>query len=726
MNPILSAPCRRFGVIFLLAATFAAPRLLLAQQLAPAGTKAESPPVELEVYTVTDTQKSGFKAERVQVGSFRDMDPVDVPVTINVVTREVLDAQGARSIYDALKNTAGVTRANSNGNTADNIAIRGITVENRGNYRLNGTLPVVNLIDLTLENKERVEVLKGGASLYYGFVPPSGIVNLVTKRATTKPLTALTVTANNYGGVAGQIDISRRFAPNDQFGVRINAAAGEENVGIDQHSGERRFASIALDWKVSDRLLFRFDAETLRKNTAEQANLRYPTAIAGVITPPPLPPQTRNYGAEWQMNNGYMRSYVLRTDVLLSRSWTIVAEAGQAVTNRSRRSSDFRNYNLTTGFGQLVTTFNPSMYYSNENVRVELFGRFLLAKMQHNLSFGYSYNERLAPVYNNGSVTQVQNLYSPVVLAEPVLPTATTTLTDNTIKDTGKYLFDRIIMFNDRVHVIGGVRYADYDSNTIVSVTNNTTKVTTSTPTLYSVKNKVAPMGSIAFKPTPKSSLYCSYTRALEPGATAPFNAANSGFVLPPLESRQYEVGAKADFRGVLCQVSYFNIERPSAFTNAANFLTANGVASYKGAELFLAGEAGKHVSLIASGTVLDATQTNAQNAATYNKIPEGTAKYTSSLFAEWRVPQVKGLALSAGAYYIGRRPLDNNNQGFVGGFTTYAAGVSYAFKVGGNTFTARVTTDNLTNKNAWAGIGGSLLSPLMPRLFKASVGMRF
>ena len=190
MNPIQLAPYRCLGVIFLLASTLVAPRSLSAQQIAPAGTKADSPPVELEVYTVTDTQKSGFKAERVQVGSFRDMDPVDVPVTINVVTREVLDAQGARSIYDALKNTAGVTRANSNGNAADNIAIRGITVENRGNYRLNGTLPVVNLIDLTLENKERVEVLKGGASLYYGFVPPSGIVNLVTKRPTTKPLTA--------------------------------------------------------------------------------------------------------------------------------------------------------------------------------------------------------------------------------------------------------------------------------------------------------------------------------------------------------------------------------------------------------------------------------------------------------------------------------------------------------------------------------------------------------
>ena len=715
---------RRLGAMLLLALTVAAPRSLLAQS-ATAEAKKEAPPVELETFTVTDKQFRGFKAERVQIGSFRDMDLVDVPVTVNVVTREVLDAQGARSIFDALRNTAGVTRANSNGNAADNIAIRGITVENRGNYRLNGTLPIINLIDLTLENKERVEVLKGGASLYYGFVPPSGIVNLVTKRATPQPLTSFTVLANNYGGVTGQTDVSRRFGDDDMFGVRVNAAAGKEDIGIDQHSGERRFASIALDWKASERLLFRFDAESLRKNTAEQANIRY-VATAGVITLPALPPPSRNLGAEWQQNKGYMRSYVLRSDVLISRSWTIVAEAGQAVTSRSRRSSDFRNYNLITGAGQLVTTFNPSMYYSNDNLRVELFGRFLLAKIQHNVSIGYTTNKRTAPVYNNGNVTQLQNLYNPVVLPEPTLPTATTVLTDNTVKDTGKYLFDRMVLFDDRLQIIGGVRYADYDSKNIVTTTNNVTHISTVASTLYNSKNRVTPMASVAFKPTPKTSVYATYTKALEPGATAPATAANPGFVLPPLESKQYEVGAKADFRGILYQVSYFNIERPSAFTNAANFLTANGVATYKGTEVFISGDAGKQVSLIASGTILDATQDNAANAATFGKTPEGAAKYTGSLFAEWRVEQVKGLAVSAGAYYIGRRPLDNNNQGFVGGYTTISAGISYGFKAASATYTVRLNVDNLTEKHAWAGIGGNLASPLTPRLFKASLNVRF
>jgi outer membrane receptor protein involved in Fe transport len=76
-----------------------------------------------------------FNSRYVQVGAFRDQDPLDVPLTNNVVTRELLDAQGGRTLFDALRNTAGVTRSQLSGSTYDNISIRGILVENRGNYR---------------------------------------------------------------------------------------------------------------------------------------------------------------------------------------------------------------------------------------------------------------------------------------------------------------------------------------------------------------------------------------------------------------------------------------------------------------------------------------------------------------------------------------------------------------------------------------------------------------
>jgi iron complex outermembrane recepter protein len=680
----------------------------------------------LEEYNVSGSRVRSYQTDRVQIGAFRDVNPVDVPLTINVVTREALDAQGARSLYDALRNTAGVTRAQSSGNVLDNIAIRGIRTENRSAFRLNGTLPVVNLVDMSLENKERVEVLKGAASLYYGFTEPSGIINLVTKRATPEPLTSLTVIANNHGALTGHIDVSRRFARNDSVGVRVNYAQSREDVGIDNYAGKRYFASIAADWKFSDRLLFRFDAEEVEKNVSEQATIFVNPAVGGVLTPPPLPPNTLNYAGEWQRFDAQMTAYILRADLLLSRNWVIVAEGGYTSTQRSRLSSQVQNYNVTTGAAQLRITYNPSMSYYNTNYRAELYGRFATWKFNHNLTIGVTLNDREAPTYSNGNLTIATNLYNPVPPPFTPSPTATTTLTDNYIDEDAVYFYDRIMAFDDRIQVIGGMRWTDYSSQTYVITRNNTTGATTTVPALYSVERKPIPMASISYKPTPKSSIYLSYLEGLEPGATAPLAQANAGFVLPPLESTQYELGAKAEIGGVLVQLAYFDIERPSTFINAQNVFTANGTATYQGYEFFVSGEIGRDLSIIASGIHLDAKQTNAENVSTFNKVPENTAKYTGSLFAEWRVPQIKGLSLSAGAFHIGRRAMDNQNRGFVGGYTTYSAGVSYRWQVGGRDVLVRFNADNLTDKNAWVGIGGSFATPHMPRSLKLALNTKF
>ena len=131
--------------------------LLLAMASAdPAGS---SPPPEsdtpqaLEDVVVTADRRDSFSADLVQVGTFRNARIIDVPLTVNVVPSELLEAQAAIGLYDALRNTAGVSRSQLNGATYDNVAIRGILVENRGSYRLNGMLPIVNLVGLPIENK---------------------------------------------------------------------------------------------------------------------------------------------------------------------------------------------------------------------------------------------------------------------------------------------------------------------------------------------------------------------------------------------------------------------------------------------------------------------------------------------------------------------------------------------------------------------------------------------
>src|SRR5579883_2862129 len=142
----------------------AAPFMLAAGGAAADGADGSSTP-KLETIMVTADRERSFSADYIQAGTFRNAKQIDTPLTVTVIPKELLDSEDARSILDALRNTAGVTTAQINGAIYNDLSIRGIAVENRGNYRLNGTLPVVNLIDLPLEDKARVEVLKGVSAL---------------------------------------------------------------------------------------------------------------------------------------------------------------------------------------------------------------------------------------------------------------------------------------------------------------------------------------------------------------------------------------------------------------------------------------------------------------------------------------------------------------------------------------------------------------------------------
>ena len=232
----------------------------------------------LEEIVVT-ADRRGFGQDLVQVGTFRNARIIDVPLTVNIVSQELMKSQAVAGLFDALRNTAGVSRSQSSGAVADNVTIRGITVENRTSVRLNGSLPIINLVDLPLENKERVEVLKGVGALYYGYAPPSGIINLVTKRA-DRNVADFTAVMNEHAGAQAIADVGHRFG--DNFGLRFNGSAGVVEPGIRRFSGDRYVAALAADLAVSEALGFRLDVEHVHKDVTEPATIQLNPAASAL------------------------------------------------------------------------------------------------------------------------------------------------------------------------------------------------------------------------------------------------------------------------------------------------------------------------------------------------------------------------------------------------------------------------------------------------------------
>lgn len=664
----------------------------------------------LEEIIVTADRKNSFGAQYVQAGSFRGARQIDTPLSVSVLPRDILEAQQATQLYDALRNTAGVTYGQIGGAIYSNMAIRGIVVENRGNYRLNGGLPIVNLIDMPLEDKERVEVLKGVSALYYGFTSPSGIVNLTMKRPVDE-VNDFTVFGNNHGSIGGHADIGRKFF-DGKLGVRLNFVEADLDVGIDRTKGDRSLQSAAVDFDPVDTIKIRLDAERITKKISEPNFYLVPAAVNGVVTLPPIPNPKKNLGDVWMYNDAYEVNLLAHIEWKFLPNWQVMAEAGTSHTNRTRFSPQFQNYNLATGAGQLNLTLTNGNLNRNINYRSEIAGAFDTGPISHEISFGFTRNVREAFVTSNPTVNLAQNLYNPTPLTPVPLPDRVVP-NPTKIDDRGYYLFDRL-KYQEWLQLLIGVR------RTIYSNTSRTTRYSTTanSPALGVV---VKPAGSWL-------SLYGTYIEGLEEGGIAPATARNPGVVLPPGTTKQWEVGVKAEpLEKLLLTLGYFDIDRPSSFVDpVTNFFVQDGRSSYKGVEASATGEINEQWSIYATTMYLETKQEKAANATLIGKRTENAPRLTVSVFGEYRTPWVPGLSLSAGLYHVASRAVNQTNTAFVGGFTTFDAGARYNVDLRGVPTTFRLSVENVFDKHYWASTGSSLLAANLPMTAKFSMTARF
>ncbi|TDW67546.1 iron complex outermembrane receptor protein [Novosphingobium sp. PhB55] len=676
------------------------PGIALAQTAEqPEATRAED-------IVVTADRRDSFSADFVQAGTFRDARLRDTPLTIAVLTKDLLEAQQARSVIDAVRNTPGVTQAQINSAIYSNLAIRGITLSNFTNVRWNGVLPIVNLVEQPIESKDRIEVLKGAAGLYYGFATPSGIINLVTERPQAVPVNRIDFQGDSNGSLGANFDVARNFGT---AGLRVNGGASTVETGIKRSSGSRRFVSGAFDWRPLDGLEVLLDAEYNFKTVTEPTEFSLPAAVNGTIALPPLQPASKNLGASWMQGRGWETNLLARLNYDFTPNWRVSLAAGQSYLTRSRAYSSFGGYNLDTGDGRVTVAMTRGNDYKNVIYRGDISGSFETGPIRHNILIGISYYTRDSNVPTAVRYSFAQNLYDPVDIPQQPAPPRIIA-NPSRAEDLGIYILDRASL-GEWLQATVGYRKTDYSD---VSRTSN-----------YKIKPGTWSYG-LMVKPVSWANLYANYIEGLEPGPIAQQIASNAGEILPAAVSKQKEAGIKIEpIRGVLMTAAYFHIKRPSAYLNSANLFVQDAEAVYEGAEFSIVGEVLPRLSLSASALTLDAAQKSG-NAAVVGKMIENVSKFSGSIFAEYRVAAVEGLRVSAGMFHVGRRAVNALNQAFVPGYETFDLGASYSFDLAGSAATVRLYGENVTGKRYWASTGSSLLAQGLPASVKMSISTRF
>jgi iron complex outermembrane receptor protein len=679
---------------------------------------------EIEEIVVTGEKANKFGTDVVQAGGFRGAKTLDTPQTVAVVPLAVLQSQQAVDLLDALRNTAGVSSSANGPAVYNNVSIRGIAVDTRANFKLDGTLNIISSVAFPLEDKDRVEVLKGASALYYGFSNPSGIVNLTMKRPTRELLLTGTAFGDNHGGGGGAVDFGDTWGP---FGARINLVDAHLDNGVKFSGGERYLLSGAFDFRPTDKLTVTLNAEHFGKKIIEPGTFRFSKAPSPTVanpypalTLPPLLDPSSNFGPSWAVNNANEDNVLAKVAYKFTPAWDLTLYAGESRLHRVRFLPTLNPTNLVTGAGTLTVSPQNS-HFKTVNYGVESAGEFYVGPFENEVLIGAArvVKDSISPTA--AKVNFNQNFLNPIDIPDPHIdPPAQGLGPIARIEDGGVYLFDRI-KYHGWLQVLGGLRKSDYTESD--QVTHAVTFH--ATPLSYSY--------GVVLKPRSWASVYATYIQGLETTPAGPTTAANANQQLPPTTSTQKEVGVKIEpFTGLLGQIAYFDIRRGSAFVNSNNFYVLDGDAEYKGLEVSLAGDITHELSLYASAVFLSAKQVSGaptiQTATTFSptavgKRIEATPNVTASLAGEYDLSRfIEGLKLSAGVYHVGNQAVNALNQAFIPAYTTFDLGASYAHDFDGHRLTFRINGQNVGNKKYWASTGGLFLGESLPATVKFSV----
>jgi iron complex outermembrane recepter protein len=666
-------------------------------------------------------QQAGAQASNAPPASTEQGDAPNTTKTDMPVSKEVTSSQALRQTQDGYSDVASrqssVTQASSVGTSAPLYNIRGIRVNPQSNFRLDGGVAITSVQSMPTENKERIETLKGANALMFGIASPSGIVNMIPKRAGERDVTSIGINGNSFGQFGAQIDVGRRLGDQKQLGIRVNASGIRVKNGVRDLEGEGAFASLGLDYRLTSRLTVQGDVEYYGRNTAEQPQIAFANAINGTVPVTRVPdPRANLLGPDgsWADYKPRSLNYQLRADYALDDAWAVLVQAGRSDTERNRHAVRIAGYNVASGangsvIDQITTNGNVNTFY-----RIELSGHFGTGSISHNLTTGLSRSERFSEsAALNLTLPQRQNIFDPVSIPAPVVTRALTPNLDQNSVDNAIYAYDTIGLLPS-LKLLAGLRY-----------TKNTDSIETKADREGST---TSPAVGVLYDLTPKTQIYASYMSGLEAGTVAPGTSANANFVLAPAESKQKEIGIRdTTITGLQLNLSYFDITRANAVVDPiTNVYGYSGDLHYKGVEGSASLTLLRSWLLTGGFQWLDVVQNSPSSPLINGKTPENTPEWTANVGIGYRAAWLPGLQLRVGANTVSKRAMNPQNTGYIPGFTLFNLSANYLTRIAGKPTSFQVSVDNAGNKRYWNSVSNGLYGIGMDRSIRFGARMDF
>lgn len=679
----------------------------------------------LEGVTVVGKREVGYVATEQAGATFKSRGLVDIPLSVSVITQEVLLDQQVRSLGDLVRNDPSVLVSNPPGFN-ETINIRGYALNNSSSYRRENLI-FQNQNQNPFENKAAVEIIKGPAAVRYGFTPPGGVINYVVKRPTSQPYAFL----QGFGDSNGTYGIHGDFGGmvNEKFGYRVNAVLSNEASFVDDVAGPRQMFSAFFEWHPIEKLRVDIEAEYQYRELEQQAGLSFgafdpslsATQIEGLLEE--VDPTTF-LGQEWGYypTRNFISSVGAQYD--FHENWNVQGRIQQMNLIRDQRNAGIQGGSIqANGDFEQVAIFSPSQVRKPLSTELFVNGSFTTFGIEHNITVGGAYSRNPLGFAQNGDfITPIgtSNLFNPVTIEQPVV--FDDMAVDEAIVFTQHALFvTDFIKLSEKLELLAAVRYTEQ---------KNEQNATSTGPTEITYQDDiVVPNFGLIYSPTENINVYTSYATGITSGEQVPQEAVNfeNELFLDPAETEQFEVGTKIElFQNALLTAAYFDISQPVPFLDNDNVFRYAGDQRHRGAELTLAGRISERARVIIGGLFLEAQLDNPTDAELDGNTPAGVPEFQANIFADYQIPFVNGLDVNGGLFFTGDRFADNFNTFAVDGYVRLDLGARYGFQWGATNMTARLNVRNITNNQFFEGTNFGALLFGAPRKAVFSLAVEF
>ncbi|KZC18242.1 TonB-dependent receptor [Rhodanobacter sp. FW510-R12] len=681
----------------------------------------------------------GYHADNSQLdtfGSFGNAPLQDTPAAVSVITRDQIDDRQPRTLSELARADAALGDNYAPVGYYQDIAIRGFALDLATGYRLN-EMSLAGEQPIALEDKQRVEILKGLGGLEAGVLAPGGLVNYVSKRPAE--VRSATVGTDSHGSRYLAVDVGGWLSPT--FGVRVNAAHEGIHSWVDHADGRRNLLSLAADWKISADATLQLDSDYQASSQRSVSGYQ----LLGGRTLPARPSRTRMLGFQpWQQPVGVGASNsTLRFDYRLGNDWHAQLSAGhsRAMIDDNVAFAYGCFYSPDCASGATPGWFfapngdydiydyrSPDEVRSNDEARAVLKGSFDTGAIGHEVSLGASAFRRtidLRPyVYDYVGTGNIDQVDPPYFAPSPNQPGASARRLTS---------WQHSIFALDRIHLgahwqlLAGGRYVRLHERAYDDA---------GAPQRDTRLGKALPQAAVLWQPSSRLTAYASYSESLSLGNQAPYWTSNGGTTLAPLLARQTEAGVKYAWSDALgLSAALYRIRQPYQFArpdgSAAGFtFVQQGNEAHAGLELNAAGQVSDALRLTASVNLIRARAQGTGAAAYEGHQVVNVPRLRTALYVDYRLPFAADIGLLGGWRYASPNVATPDGMTRVPAYHVFDAGLRYTTRWNDHALTVRLNVDNVFNHFYWRDTGNSggdsYLFPGTPRLARLSATFAF